>query len=169
MGFVVLTSPLHRLVRRILLVPLLLTAPAVQASRGFMPLPGADGEFHSSQWSGNRGPYEVRHWLVVDPDPEGTHCRSLDDHQSLALLAYGDLVVTDTPERGLQQAVVKVGGRPWLRMRLPNWRLSDYQQRMNADFTASFVCLVRANARYLAPVNDADLLEFEEKGRQGRR
>ena len=128
------------------------------AQRAEPPLPNAAGDFHTSQQQGNRGLYEVRYWLVVDPDPEGTHCRSLEGHQPIGLLNYGDLLITDTPNHGLQQAVVRVQGQPWLKVRIPGWRLLPGNRSPHLA-----TCLVRANARYLAPVNGSDLSDQVRK------
>ena len=165
MGIAAMNSRVHRLVWTGLLLQLGISAPVALAQRAEPPLPNASGDFLSSQTQGNRGLYEVRHWLMVDRDPEGTHCRSLATHQPIARLHYGDLVVTDTPEHGLQQAVVMVNSRPWLRVRLPGWRLLDVAQRSQA----SVACLVRANAAFIAPVNGTDLFEIEERARRDPR
>lgn len=161
-GIACMTRRLHRLVYGLLLLPLGICGQSAWAQRAEPPLPHASGDFLSSQTQGNRGLYEVRHWLLIEPDPEGTHCRSLATHQPIARLRYGDLVVTDTPEHGLQQAVVVVNGRPWLRVRLPGWRLLDVAQRSQS----SVACLVRANAGFIAPVNGSDLIEIEERARR---
>ena len=155
----------HRLLRSVLLFQLGIGGQAALAQRAEPPLPNAAGDFPTSQTRGNRGLYEVRHWLLVEPDREGTHCRSLDTHQPIARLWYGDLLVTDTPEHGLNQAVVMVQGRPWLRVRLPGWRLLAVSQRDQR----SAACLVRANARFIAPVNGSDLIDIEELGRRRSR
>ena len=165
MGIAAMNRRVHRLVSTGLLLQLGISAPVALAQRAEPPLPNASGDFVSSQTQGNRGLYEVRHWLMVDRDPEGTHCRSLATHQPIARLFYGDLVVTDTPEHGLQQAVVMVNGRPWLRLRRPGWRLLDVSQRGSTPFA----CLVRANAAFIAPVNGTDLFEIEERARRDPR
>ena len=165
MGIAAMNHRVHRLVCSGLLLQLGISAPVALAQRAEPPLPNASGDFLSSQTQGNRGLYEVRHWLMVDRDPEGTHCRSLATHQPIARLFYGDLVVTDTPEHGLQQAVVMVNGRPWLRLRLPGWRLLDVGQRSQT----SVACLVRANAEFVAPVNGSDLIEIAEQRRRRSR
>ena len=165
MGIAAMNSRVHRLVWTGLLLQLGISAPVALAQRAEPPLPNASGDFVSSQTQGNRGLYEVRHWLMVDRDPEGTHCRSLATHQPIARLFYGDLVVTDTPEHGLQQAVVMVNGRPWLRLRLPGWRLLD----VGHSSQTSVACLVRANAGFVAPVNGSDLIEIAEQRRRRSR
>ena len=165
MGIAAMTQRLRHLVQCVVLIHLGLCGQAAWAQRAESPLPNASGDFVSSQTQGNRGPYEVRHWLIVDRDPEGTHCRSLASHQPIARLFYGDLVVTDTPEHGLDQAVVIVNGRPWLRLSRPGWRLLDVSQRRSTPFA----CLVRANAAFIAPVNGTDLFEIEERARRDPR
>ena len=165
MGIAAMNRRVHRLVSTGLLLQLGISAPAALAQRAEPPLPNASGDFVSSQTQGNRGLYEVRYWLLVERDPQGTHCRALTTHQPIARLQYGDLVVTDTPEHGLQQAVVMVNSRPWLRVRLPGWRLLDVAQRSQT----SVACLVRANAGFVAPVNGSDLIEIAEQRRRRSR
>lgn len=149
------------MVRGVLLIGLLLLPAAARAQRSEPPLPDADGNFTSSQTTGNRGPYELRHWLIVDADPKGTNCRRRDAAmEAIARLRYGDLVETDTPQAGgLQQAVEFHRNRPWLRIRLPGWRATAVERRGRG----SIICLVRAHARFIAPVNGSDLIELMDE------
>ena len=105
---------------------------------------------------GNRGLYEARYWLVVEVDRNGTNCRDpRNGMRPLTKLFYGDLLETDTPVRGgLQQAVERHNGKPWLRIRLPNWRIPAKKD------PGSSACLIRANSRFIAPVNGSDLWEM---------
>ena len=126
------------------------------AQRAEPPLPDSGGNFNSSQTMGNRGLYEARYWLVVEVDRNGTNCRDpRNGMQPLTKLFYGDLLETDTPVRGgLQQAVERHNGKPWLRIRLPNWRIPAKKD------PGSSACLIRANSRFIAPVNGSDLWEM---------
>ena len=158
-----MTDRLQRNLTRFLVFTLLFQPGQALAQRTEPPLPDPSGNFNSSQTRGNRGLYEVRHWLVVDPDRNGTNCRKpRDGMRSIAKLYYGDLLETDTPARGgLQQAVERHNGRPWLRIRLPRWRIGSVAER-GAGFTT---CVIRANSRFIAPVNGSDLLEMTNKSR----
>ena len=134
----------------------------VFAQRAEPPLPDSAGNFNSSQTMGNRGFYEVRYWLVVEADRNGTNCRDpRRGMQPLKKLFYGDLLETDTPIRGgLQQAVERLNGNPWLRIRLPNWRIPA---KKGPGFST---CLIRANSRFIAPVNGSDLWEMINKNKR---
>ena len=155
MGFDLMNPLLRRLMHRGLLLASLITAVPALAQRADPFPPDTAGDFHTSQAMGNRGLYEVKFWLVVDPDSEGTNCRSVEDHQPIGRFEYWDLVVTDTPKYGLQQAVVTVQGQPWLKVRIPGWRLLPGRRHPHLA-----TCLVRANARFLAPVNGSDLSDL---------
>lgn len=153
---IAMTQAVKGKLTRVLMLSLLIQPGLVQAQRAEPPLPDRAGNFNSSQTMGNRGLYEVRHWLVVDTDRNGTNCR--EPHKgmrSLTKLFYGDLLQTDTPFRGeLKQAVEQHNGMPWLRIRLPNWRIAE---KKGQGFST---CLVRAHSQYIAPVNGSDLIEL---------
>ena len=140
----------------VLLLSLLIQAGHARAQRAEPPFPDPAGNFNSSQTTGNRGLYEVRHWLVVEADPNGTNCRDpREGMRPLTKLFYGDLLETDTPVRGgLKQAVERHNDKPWLRIRLPNWRIAS---RKSPGLST---CVVRANAQFIAPVNGSDLDEL---------
>lgn len=154
MGIVAMNPLLRWLMHRGLLIPSLLAGPAVLAQDADPFHPDASGNYQTSQTMGNRGLYEVRHWLVVDRDPEGTHCRSMDDLQPLGRVGFGRLLETASPGPGLNQAVVTLQGQTWLRLRIPDW---DTPPVMPATQAAPDACLVRANAQFVVPVNVIDL------------
>ena len=146
----------QRKLARLLALSLLIQPGHALAQRAEPPLPDRAGNFKSSQTMGNRGLYEVRHWLLVEPDRNGTNCRNpRNGMRPLTKLFYGDLVETDTPVRGgLQQAVERHNDKPWLRIRLPNWRIPS---KSAPGFST---CVIRANSRFIAPVNGSDLFEM---------
>ena len=156
--FLAMTEQLQRNLTRFLMLSLLIQPGQALAQRAEPPLPDRAGNFNSSQTRGNRGLYEVRHWLVVEPDRNGTNCRDpRHGMRPLTKLFYGDLLETDTPVRGgLQQAVERHNGKPWLRIRLPHWRIASAA----GGGTGFSTCVIRANSRFIAPVNGSDLLEM---------
>ena len=151
-----MTQKLQRNLARFLVLSLLIQPGQALAQRAEPPLPDREGNFNSSQTMGNRGLYEVRHWLVVETDRSGTNCRDpLNGMRPLKKLFYGDLLETDTPvQGGLDEAVERHNGKPWLRIRLPNWRIAA---RSGPGFST---CVIRANSRFIAPVNGSDLYEM---------
>ena len=154
MGFVLMNPLLRRLMNRGLLLSALLTGPAVLAQDADPFRPNAAGDYQTSQTMGNRGLYEVRHWLVVDRDPEGTNCRSLGDLNPLGRVGFGRLLETASPGSGLNQAVVSLQGKTWLRVRIPDWSKPPVEPMTQPSPDA---CLVRANAQFVVPVNVIDL------------
>ena len=151
-----MTEALQRQLTRCLAISLLIQPGPALAQRAEPPRPDREGNFNSSQVMGNRGLYEVRYWLVVDPDPGGSNCRDpRDGMRPIKKLFYGDLLETDSPGRGkLQQAVERYNGLTWLRVRLPNWRIPSSKSHGYSS------CLIRAHSRFIAPVNDSDLFEL---------
>lgn len=73
--FLAMTEQLQRNLARFLMLSLLIQPGEALAQRAEPPLPDRAGNFNSSQTTGNRGLYEVRHWLVVEADQNGTNCR----------------------------------------------------------------------------------------------
>ena len=151
-----MNEQLQRKLAGFLMFSLLIQPGQALAQRAEPPLPDPAGNFNSSQTMGNRGLYEVRHWLVVEPDRNGTNCRiPRNGMRPLTKLFYGDLLETDTPVRGgLQQAVERHNDKLWLRIRLPNWRIPA---KSGPGFST---CVIRANSRFIAPVNGSDLFEM---------
>ena len=151
-----MTEQLQQNLASVLVLSLLIQPGQALAQRAEPPLPDRAGNFNSSQTTGNRGLYEVRHWLVVEADRNGTNCRDpRHGMRPLTKLFYGDLLETDTPvQGGLQQAVESHDGMFWLRIRLPNWRIAA---RRGPGWST---CVIRANSRFIAPVNGSDLVEL---------
>ena len=143
----------------VMVFSLLVQSGHAHAQRAEPPLPDRFGNFSNSQVSGNRGLYEIRFWLVVDPDPNGTNCRDPSNGmRTVKTLFYGDLLETDTPVRGgLHQAVERHNGQHWLRIRLPNWRIPVMR---SPGFST---CVIRANSRFVAPVNGSDLFDLNDR------
>lgn len=127
--------------------------------------PDATGDYQTSQTQGNRGLYEVRHWLVVDTDPEGTNCRSVEDLKPIGRVEFGQLVETDVKRYGLDQAVVTREGQAWLRVKKPDWRLPPV---VPLDQASPEACLIRANAKFIVPVNVIDLQHVIWKSKRDR-
>jgi hypothetical protein len=115
-----------------------------------VPRPDRLGDFRSARVQGHRGVYPQRQWLVVTSDPQGLNCRDAQGRVVVAL-AYGSVVDSDLSGPG-EEAIVAVGGRPWLRLivqpfdLLRDWRPPAQRQR-------PITCRVRAHADYVAPLN----------------
>ena len=61
-----MTEQLLQNLASVLVLSLLIQPGQALAQRAEPPLPDRAGNFNSSQTTGNRGLYEVRHWLVVE-------------------------------------------------------------------------------------------------------
>lgn len=124
----------------------LLIAPAAQAQMADVPDFDANGDFLSARVQGNRGTYPHWQWLVVETDEAGLNCRNANG-AVVVTLAYGAVVdsVFDTDD-----AIDLVEGQPWLKVTANGVDLS----RRVVDRTAvAYTCYVRANTRYIAPIN----------------
>ncbi|MEO0867644.1 MAG: hypothetical protein AAFY17_04180 [Cyanobacteria bacterium J06642_11] len=120
-------------------------ATVAQAQMADVPRFDANGDFLSARVQGNRGTYPHRQWLVIEPDASGLNCRNANG-DVVVTLAYG-AVIDSAFEDG--EAITQVNGRPWLKV---TTSLMDVRQTAN-DFAVSYTCYVRANQRYIAPIN----------------
>jgi hypothetical protein len=109
------------------------------------------GDFHSSRIRGNRGFYQQRYWLVVDPDRRGLNCR---DHRGpIARFAYGDVLIADGRFPS-DNAITQVNGETYLRITSErSYLLLDKNLSLSPK---PFTCQVRASARFIAPINMDD-------------
>lgn len=122
----------------------LLFSSAAVAQMASVPTPDANGNFSTALQPGNRGDvYPTRKWLVVDPDPTYLNCR-LQPNGAVRLRVAPGAVLTAvfTEENG--DAIVFTAGQPWL-------RVSGTDPLMIGE---PGICYVRANARYIAPINE---------------
>jgi hypothetical protein len=126
---------------------LLLTCLATQLAWGQsaeVPKPDSAGDFKSSLVLGNRGKYKSNYWLVIDP--ERLNCRTSPSGAVKLQLEPGEVVTAAFPEKG--DAIVIEKGQTWLRAKT----IASFFRK------ASEVCYVRANLKYIAPINE-DVVE----------
>lgn len=119
-------------------------ATAAQAQMADVPRFNTDGDFFSARVQGNRGTYPHGQWLVVESEDPGLNCRDVYGDVVVSL-AYGAVVdsVFDTDD-----AIALVAGQPWLKV-----RASQMDVLQVNGLAASYTCYVRANRRYIAPIN----------------
>ena len=129
---------------RLSIMLVLLTSGAM-AQRADPASSDQNGDFHSSLIEGNRGPYQQRYWLVVDPDPNGLNCRS--NTGVVDRFYYGDLLAASLDGNN-DNAIVTVAAKTFLRV----------VDRRGIDGPVK--CKVRANARFIAPINTDDLTQL---------
>ena len=106
----------------------------------------ARGDFLSAKVQGNRGYYPHMQWLVVEPDEQGLNCRDASG-AVVVTLAYG--AVVDSAFEG-NDAIALVDGQPWLQV---NAQDIDLQRRVVDEMATTYTCYVRANRKYVAPLN----------------
>ncbi|MEM9264079.1 MAG: hypothetical protein AAGA46_00990 [Cyanobacteria bacterium P01_F01_bin.13] len=106
----------------------------------------ANGNFLSARVFGNRGRYPHWQWLVIEPDKDGLNCRN-ENGSVVVTLAYGVIVdsVFDNDD-----AIELVNGRPWLKVNVSSM---DLRHRVTDEVAATYTCYVRANRKYIAPIN----------------
>jgi hypothetical protein len=105
------------------------------------------GDFRSTRVPGNRGPYQHLLWLVIDRDPKGLNCRDFRG-SVVASLTYGTVVRTSVNTIN-DDGIRLIDGEAWLKVTASP---GDPRQR--------YVCYIRANAAYIAPINP-DTLSIE--------
>jgi hypothetical protein len=118
-----------------------------------VPPPATNGDFLTALQPGNRGNvYPTRKWLVVDPDPTYLNCRVQPDGAvrsrfpagAVLTAIFGAAGVHGTGASETGDAIVQAHGTAWLRV-----SGTDPLRVGEAG-----VCYVRANQRYIAPINE---------------
>ena len=130
----------------------------MSAQAADVPKADRNGDFLTARVRGNRGDYPHRQWLVVDPGAGGLNCRTAEG-EILVTLRYGSVVNSRFEggagfENDAGEAIDLVNGRPWLSVEAS---LLDIQQRVTPEQAETYRCYVRANRRYIAPINPSSL------------
>lgn len=116
-----------------------------------VPQANSKGDFVTAKVQGNRGLYNNIYWLVVDP--ESLNCRNTPEGTIKAKLVSGAIINALFSNNGKGDAIVLKNGQPWLKVE----SIHPAGPRFNSG-----VCYVRANLKYIAPIN-ADYLELFTK------
>ena len=116
------------------------------------------GDFHSSRIRGNRGFYQQRYWLVVDTDRRGLNCR--DQRRLVARFSYGDVLMADAPLPS-SEAIAQIDG--YTHLRIADERAYRRQDGDKISGDKRFTCLVRANVKYIAPINMDDFTTLKRQ------
>lgn len=119
-------------------------SPLLSAQVAEVPTPNAQGDFTTAMLPGTGGKYPNHKWLVIDPDPTYLNCRSEPNGPIKSRLMPGAIITAVFPDQGQEDAIVFKHNRPWLRV------------SGTAPFTVGEpgVCYVRANIKYIAPINE---------------
>ena len=109
-----------------------------------VPTPNAKGDFTTAILQGNAGKYKNIKWLVIDPDPTYLNCRSEPNGKVKSRLMPGAIITAVFLDNNQGDAIVFDRDVPWLRVSGTD------------PFTLGEpgVCYVRANIKYIAPINE---------------
>jgi hypothetical protein len=116
------------------------------------------GDFLSSRIRGNRGFYQQRYWLVVDTDRRGLNCR--DQRRLVARFGYGDVLMADVPLVS-GEAITQINGYTYLRIADERSYLRTDGNKISDNKRST--CLVRANVKYIAPINMDDFTTLKRQ------
>jgi len=128
----------------VLALALLLPTP-VLAQEAAVPRPNNNGDFMTARVRGVAGYYNNHKWLVTDlMDRVPLNCRRTPNGEVQARLKSGATLTAIFSSRGNRDAITMNNGKPWLRVRSVN----PFHDR------DSGICYVRANVKYIAPINE---------------
>jgi hypothetical protein len=147
---------------------LALRTPSAIAQASEVPISTNKGDFTSAFVQGNRGYYSVEKWLVVEPynpaDEFGSklNCRETPNGKVRSRITRGAIVTAvfkgpanesgRTTPNPANDAIVMSEGSSWLRIRGTGDELAF---PVNPNTLGE--CYVRANLKYIAPINNDSL------------
>ena len=148
-----------------------------------VPNPDSNGDFKSAFQRGNLGFYKINKWLVVQPmaasvDDYALNCRYKPNGQIRSRIQRGAIVTavfngtinlrrTDTPDSIYDAIVLGSDGSPWLRVKGLQDELA-YPAKP-ASFEQLGQCYVRANLKYIAPINPDSLSSYARESQSYRK
>lgn len=141
-----------------------------------VPNPDRNGDFSSAFQRGNRGFYTINKWLVVQPmsfsmKDYGLNCRYEPNGQIRSQIQRGAVITAvfkgtpnlrtvEPPDPANDAIVFDSNGSPWLRVKGVENELANPVQPVSFEQLGE--CYVRANLKYIAPINP-DSLIFDHK------
>lgn len=152
---------------------LLIFEDQVVAQAADVPQPDLNGDFNSIFLQGNRGFYAVQKWLIiqsVESEINGgtVNCRYTPNGEIRSRLQRGAIVTAvfkqtakgrvPNPHTSADDAIaLDSNGSPWLRVRGTREELAYPVRPLTFDDLGE--CYVRANLKYIAPINP-DAIDF---------
>jgi len=144
------------------------TANAAIAQVAEVPAPDSEGDFNSAILRGNRGFYANKRWVVMaDPDGDYLNCRYTPNGEIRAEIVPGAILMAEfggpvNLDNGLRanydnDAIEMYQGSPWLRVIGQDDTLMIPAERGSRN--ALGTCYVRANQRYITPLNNEATLQ----------
>lgn len=147
------------------------------AQVGEVPNPDSNGDFKSSFQQGNFGFYKINKWLVVQPMVSSAkdyalNCRYEPNGQIRSRIQRGAIITavfngtvnlhrTDAPDPIYDAIVLDSNGSPWLRVKGSQNELAYPAE--STSFEQLGQCYVRANLKYIAPINPDSLGSYTKE------
>ena len=139
-----------------------------------VPNPDSTGDFSSAFQRGNLGFYTIDKWLVVQPmgskgEDYTLNCRYTPNGEIRSRIQRGAIITavfqgtvnlrrTDPPDSAYDAIFLDSNGSPWLRIRGLRDELAYPAQPASWDQLGE--CYVRANLRYIAPINPDSISSY---------
>jgi len=141
-----------------------------------VPKPNANQDFNSIFVQGNRGFYAVQKWLVIQSaesgiNGESLNCRYNPNGEIRSRISRGAILTAvfnktlegrvPSPHTAADDAIVlDSNGSPWLRVIGTREELAYPVRPLTFDDLGE--CYVRANLKYIAPINP-DVINFDDQ------
>ncbi len=140
-----------------------------------VPNPNMNGEFRRAFQQGNRGYYRIEKWLVVQPMTSGDYdlnCRYTPNGQVRSRISRGAILTAvfhDTgnnrsanlPDPATEAIAFDSDGLSWLRVKGLRDELAYPVRPLTFDDLGE--CYVRANLKYIAPINPDAFNFYDQK------
>ena len=140
-----------------------------------VPNPNMNGEFRRAFQQGNRGYYKIEKWLVVQPATSGDYdlnCRYTPNGQVRSRISRGAILTAvfhDTgnnrsanlPDPATEAIAFDTDGLSWLRVKGLRDELAYPVRPLTFDDLGE--CYVRANLKYIAPINPDAINSYYQK------
>jgi hypothetical protein len=127
-----------------------------------LPLRTRSGDWATGYIHSSSGNLPTPHWLIVHATP--LNCREQPNGRIRANIEPGAIVTAVYPSGTSEQellgspnvdAIVQANGSTWLRVTGTTPGITPLNDHYGNQLTELGVCYVRANARYVAPINPA--------------
>jgi hypothetical protein len=148
------------------------------AQAGEVPNPDQNGDFKTAFQQGNRGFYTINKWLVVQPSNSETrdahlNCRFTPNGVARSQIARGAIMTAvfkgdqnprkpNLPPPSDDAIAFDSDGLPWLRVKGLRDELT-YPLPVRPLINQLGECYVRANLKYIAPINPDSMNSYSEK------
>ena len=158
-------------------IPLYFDNAKAIAQAADVPNPDQDGDFKTAFQQGNRGFYITNKWLVVQPKNSETrdyalNCRYTPNGKVRSQIARGAIMTAifkddqnprrpNRPDPSDDAIAFDSNGLAWLRVKGLRDELAYPVRPLTFDQLGE--CYVRANLKYIAPINPDSMNSYSEK------